>query len=111
MRTCSLLAAFLLVLSIGSSFSADAQTEDVTGGGRKVINRLIPQYPALARQMSLHGSVKLEVSVSANGTVKSIQVKGGNPLLAQAAETAVRSWRWEKSDHETTEAVQVDFNP
>lgn len=110
MRACSFLAIFLLIFSIGSSFSADAQTEEVSGANRKVVNRVVPQTPPLARQMSLHGSVKLEVSVAGNGTVKSVQVKGGNPVLAQAAENAVRSWRWERSDRETTEPVQIDFN-
>ena len=28
-----------------------------------------------------------------------------------AAESAVRGWKWEKSDHETTERVEVRFNP
>jgi outer membrane biosynthesis protein TonB len=61
--------------------------------------------------MNLAGTVKLEAVVLANGTVKSIQVKGGNPLLVQAAQHAVREWKWVKSDHDSTEALEFRFTP
>ena len=61
--------------------------------------------------MKLSGTVKLEVLVQANGGVKSVQIKGGNPLLAQAAQNAVRGWKWEKAEHETTEPVECYFSP
>jgi hypothetical protein len=43
--------------------------------------------------------------------VKTIDVKGGNPLLAQAAEAAVRGWKWQKLDHGTTEPLEFHFKP
>jgi len=43
--------------------------------------------------------------------VKSIQVVGGNPLLIQSAQNAVRDWKWEKAEHETTELVEFRFHP
>jgi outer membrane biosynthesis protein TonB len=55
--------------------------------------------------------VKLEALVLANGTVKSIQVKGGNPLLAQAAQNAVREWKWAKAERESTEVLEFRFRP
>src|SRR5713226_4556892 len=72
---------------------------------RRVINKVAPMYPQIARSMNLSGTVKLEVLVQASGSVKSAQVKGGNPLLAQAAQNAVREWKWEKTDHDSTELV------
>ena len=65
----------------------------------------------MARGMKLRGTVKLQALVLANGKVKSIQVKGGNALLVQTAETAAREWRWEKADHDTTELLQFKFSP
>ena len=107
-------ARFLALLScltaVLLSSSLLAQT-DQTSGGRKVVNKVVPTYPAVARAMNLTGTVKLEVMVEPEGKVKSIQVKGGNPLLAQAAQTAVREWRWEKSAAESTELVEFRFNP
>jgi TonB family protein len=61
--------------------------------------------------MRLEGTVKLEVVVLANGTAKSIQIKGGSPVLVQSAQDAIRGWKWEKADHDTTEVVQFHFAP
>jgi TonB family protein len=97
-----LLLALLFALSLGA-LAQDA--------GRKRIKDPKPQYPALARSMNLYGTVKLEATVAPNGSVKSVDVKGGNPLLAQAAQFTVREWKWEKTERETTEIVEVRFNP
>ena len=96
------LLAFLMVLTLGA-LAQDA--------GRKRIKDPKPTYPALARTMNLSGTVRLEATVAASGAVKSIDVRGGNPLLAQAAQYTVRDWKWEKLDHETTEVVEVRFTP
>ena len=68
-------------------------------------------YPQMARSLNLSGAVKLEVLVQSSGNVKSMQVKGGNPVLVQSAQTAVRGWKWEKTDHDSTEVVEIHFNP
>jgi hypothetical protein len=43
--------------------------------------------------------------------VESVQVVGGNPVLAKSAQSAVRAWRWENGEHDTTERVEVQFHP
>ncbi len=53
----------------------------------------------------------MEVPVLANGTVKSIQLKGGSPRLAQSAQSALRGRKWEKANHETAEFVEFHFSP
>ena len=99
------------MLALGaSSFGQNSQGE-AGAGSRKLINRPTPVYPSLARTMSLSGTVKLEALVAPNGSVKTIQVKGGNPVLVQSAQNAVREWKWEKVDHETTEYLELKFNP
>ena len=110
-------SVFLVVLlgltTIPQAFSADAQGAQSADSpsSRKIVNKVVPVYPSTARGMNLAGTVKLEALVLANGTVKSIQVKGGNPLLAQAAQNAVREWKWAKSEHESTEALEFRFRP
>ncbi len=106
----SSLVALLLLAAAGNFVPAAAQTEEALGS-RKVVSRVIPAYPMIARHLNLTGSVKLEAIVAANGSVKSVQVLGGNPVLAQSAESAVRAWKWEKSEHETTERVNIQFAP
>ena len=109
MRTKVLLPLFLIAVLVLPFSYSHAQSEQVSGD-RKVLNKVTPEYPRLARNMNLHGTVRLEVAVSSNGTVKSIDVKGGSPVLAQSAQFAVREWRWEKADHETTQLVEINFN-
>ncbi|PYV82891.1 MAG: hypothetical protein DMG93_10345 [Acidobacteria bacterium] len=77
----------------------------------RVVNKVTPLYPPLVRTMNLSGTVKLEVLVQASGTVKSIEVRGGSPLLTQSAQTAVHAWKWEKAEHESTELIEFHFHP
>ncbi len=80
-------------------------------GGRKVVSRVVPKYPSLARTMNLQGVVRADVLVAPNGSVKLVEVKGGHPLLAQAAQTALREWKWEPAPRETHESVEIRFSP
>ena len=49
---------------------------------RKLVTRTAPVYPELARSMVLQGTVKVEVVVAPDGSMKSVAVKGGHPVLA-----------------------------
>jgi TonB family protein len=71
----------------------------------------MPHYPEIARTMNLSGSVKADVLVAPNGTAKSVEVKGGHPVLVRAAQDAIYKWKWAPAAHETTEAIEVKFNP
>jgi TonB family protein len=107
------LAAITILVLFWASLAAPhsfAQQEQAAAN-RKVVNRVIPEYPKVARLLHLGGNVKLEVSVAPNGLVKSMEVKGGHPVLVQAAEDAVRKWKWAPTPHETTEPVTVKFDP
>jgi protein TonB len=58
----------------------------------RIINRVIPVYPALAKQMRLSGEVQLLGVIAQDGTVQKLQVISGHPLLVQSALDAVRKW-------------------
>ena len=88
-----------------------AQQSDQSESTRKVVNKVTPRYPELARTMSLKGLVRVEAVVAANGTVKSVETKGGHPVLVQAAQNAIRQWKYEPSPHETKETIEIQFNP
>jgi TonB family protein len=61
--------------------------------------------------MNIRGVAKVEAQVAPNGTVKSVEVKGGHPILVQAAVTAVGHWKFEPAAHETKETVEIKFDP
>lgn len=91
-------------LLLGSALSAHATD-------RKVQRQIQPQYPALARQFNASGVVKLSIEVAPGGDVRGVKVIGGNPLLVQAAEDAVRKWKYEPGKDSTTEVVEFKFVP
>jgi TonB family protein len=88
-----------------------APAQEPSEGVRKVVTKVIPQYPSLARSMNLQGVVRADVLVGPNGKVKYVEVKGGHPVLADAAQNALRQWKWELSAHETHESIELRFNP
>ena len=87
--------------------SQEAQGEIV----RRAKSKVQPAYPDLARKMNLAGTVKVEVVVAPNGTVKDAKVVGGHPVLANAALDAVRKWRFEPASVETSGIVDFKFEP
>ena len=104
--------AFLLVLSsvlilVPASFGQQEQTESA----RKILHRVTPQYPEMARSMNIKGNVKAEAVVEPNGVVKSVEVKGGHPVLVRAAQDAIYKWKWAPATRETREPIEVRFDP
>ena len=65
-------------------------------GGRvdlaKLLYRVEPRYPALAKQARISGVVELECVIGIDGHMREVAVRRGHPLLAPAAVEAVRQW-------------------
>jgi len=59
-----------------------------------LISTVVPMYPTLARQARIQGTVVLDADISKDGTVETLQVISGHPLLVQAALDAVKQWRY-----------------
>jgi TonB family protein len=104
-----LAVALFVLFSILTFAPNPALAQDSSEISRKVVARVAPQYPNIARSMNIQGNVRADVLVAANGTAKSIEVKGGHPLLGQSAQDALRQWKWEPASHETHEIVELKF--
>ena len=59
--------------------------------------------------MSLHGTVRLRVWVTPQGSVRKVEYIGGHPLLAESAVKAVKNWKFEPASRETTELLEIKF--
>jgi periplasmic protein TonB len=59
-----------------------------------VIRQVAPQYPALARQARIQGTVVLQAVIGKDGAVRSLHVLSGSPMLTQSAMDAVKQWRY-----------------
>lgn len=53
-----------------------------------------PDYPMLARQMKVQGSVILQALIARDGLIQDLRVVSGSPILAKAAQEAVRQWHF-----------------
>jgi len=108
-----LLAVLGVALMPGPQAVRAQQSGSQQGGqeeiSRKVKNKVAPLYPDLARKMSITGTVKVEIVVSPNGTVKEARIVGGHPVLANASLEAVKKWRFEPAAEETTGMVNFRF--
>jgi TonB family protein len=101
----------ILTMVVSVSLTVPLATQAQTPQERKVVEKIDPVYPMLAKRTNVRGVVKLEVEVRANGIVKAVKVVGGNPVLLDAATDAVRKWKFEATPAETTETVRVSFEP
>jgi TonB family protein len=59
-----------------------------------LIRKVDPIYPANAMQQKITGAVTLDATIAENGSVRAVTLLSGPPLLADAAATAVRQWRY-----------------
>lgn len=101
-----LVVVFTTLFAALAALTAGAQQTE-----RRIKNKVSPTYPELARKMGLAGVVKLEVTVAPNGVVKDTKVIGGNPILVNAATDAVKKWRFEAANDESTQVVEFKFDP
>jgi TonB family protein len=79
--------------------------------GRKVIATVKPEYPETLRFAQIGGLVKLTATVQADGTVTQVEVRGGNPILAEKAQAAVMKWKFAPGPSQTVEDISLSFSP
>ncbi len=72
-----------------------------------LIHQVRPQYPPLARQARIQGSVILQAVISKDGTIQNLRLVSGHPMLAPAAIDAVKQWRY-KPYYLNGEPVEVE---
>jgi protein TonB len=73
-----------------------------------IVSRSVrPNYPLLARQMKVQGSVILQALIGKDGIIQNLRVVSGPHILASAAQDAVRQWHF-KPHLEGAEAVETE---
>lgn len=102
----------VLIVGVGAApITARAQQSQSEELIRRAKSKVQPAFPELARKMNISGTVKIEVVVSPNGTVKEARVVGGHPVLANAALDAAKKWRFEAAAGESTGIIDFKFEP
>jgi TonB family protein len=96
-----------------------ASNRPVTGGvvvPAQLLRRAPVNYPPLARQARVSGTVRVEAVIGVDGRVKSVRALSGPPLLLSAATDSVRQWVYSPATlngkpTETTTLIDLLFNP
>ena len=106
----AVLVALTLAVTLGPSHlgAQASQSEEIL---RRAKSKVQPMYPELARKMNISGTVKIEIVVLPNGTVKDAHIVGGHPVLATAALDAAKKWRFEPAPAESTGVIDFKFEP
>lgn len=76
---------------------------------RAVKSRVAPIYPEIAKRMRISGAVKVEATVDAGGKVTDVKGLSGNSILTNAAEEAVRKWKFAPGDGVVVVDVTLNF--
>ena len=105
------LAVCLATLVLATAVFTSAQQGSPAKSERKLVTRVEPEYPAVLRARQIGGTVRLEVTITPKGTVKNVALIGGNPILADAAITAVKRWTYAPGDTVSSAQVSLEFNP
>jgi TonB family protein len=80
-------------------------------GDRKLVSRIEPEYPQVLRARSIGGTVRLRVTIAPSGTVKRVEIQGGDAVLGEAAANAVAKWKYSPARSETSDEVAITFDP
>jgi protein TonB len=85
---------------------------DLTEGS--LLHRVEPTYPRPAILAGIRGEVRLHAIIAKDGTIQSLTVISGHPMLVTAALDAVRQWRYRPYllNHEPVEVetlITVNF--
>jgi protein TonB len=82
-------------------------SQGVTAG--LLVHKVTPQYPPLAKQARIQGSVVLHAVIGKDGKVQNLQLVSGHPMLTQSAIQAVKQWQY-KPYYLNGQPVEVDTN-
>jgi len=73
-----------------------------------IVSRSVePDYPLLAKQMKVEGSVVLNALIGRDGNIQKLQVLSGPAILSAAAREAVQQWRF-RPYLQSGEAVETE---
>lgn len=99
---------FLLMFLVAAGLDLQANAQELH---RKLLVRVNPEYPEALRVAQISGVVRLKVTVSASGAVTQVDVRGGNPILAEKAQQAVMKWKFAPAAAQSVEEIRVGFSP
>jgi len=89
-----MLAALALGLYAGGALAEDDIRVSNADAMKAATAKVQPEYPAVAKQLHLEGTVEVEAHIAEDGSVDSVKPVTGNAVLANAAAAALKRWKF-----------------
>jgi protein TonB len=107
MKAIAIAAAALLCLNLAVSGQETPKKLTKAEALAEIASKSLPEYPAVAKQLKLEGTVEVEAVVAEDGSVEQVNIVSGNPVLTKAAVAAVKKWKFNpiKADGKPTKAL------
>jgi protein TonB len=78
-----------------------------------LVKKVTPLYPPVAKQARIQGTVRFNALIGMDGSIMSLQLVSGHPLLVESARDAVAQWQYKPVllDGNPVEVItQIDVN-
>lgn len=96
-----------------SRFGLAQMRVDESEAKKNIVTKVEPEFPSIAKQMNLSGLVEVDIHIDETGKVDKVDAVSGNPILAGAATTAAKRWKFQPFDADgkpTKVVVRIAFN-
>ncbi len=81
--------------SSGNEVTSASERVSLSPNANAVVTHSVrPDYPLLAKQMKVQGSVLLQALIGRDGNIQDLHVLSGPAILSEAARQAVKQWRF-----------------
>lgn len=102
--------ASVVVILVALAFSPRGTAQNVKyHSQRRILVGCKVEYPPIAAQMHLEGTVRVSITVGPDGSVMKTQLMGGGPVFARPVLDAIPLMKWQPAPQQTTETLEIDF--
>jgi protein TonB len=87
--------ALLAVLAAGFGFAQEGVKKVTRAEAMQAAtSKVQPDYPPIARQLKVEGTVELEALIGENGKVEKVNIVSGNAMLTRSGADALKQWKF-----------------
>lgn len=92
--TTAVTAAILTLAAAANAVAQEAVHVSQAEAVKAATTKVQPEYPPMAKQLHLEGSVQVQAHIGENGQVEEVKPLTGNAVLMNAAVSALKRWKF-----------------
>lgn len=101
------MACAIVIIGLVGSANAQSKLVNESEALAKVVSKVAPTYPVIAKQMKLAGNVQLQAVIDESGSVGEVTTVSGNPVLAKAGQDALKQWKFKPFTNDDGKPTKV----